>query len=64
MQIAGLLSFNLVILGIIFSIVIDSIMALGMLNGRISHGNIEKLSMPLAMFLLVLLMYKVVIWTM
>ena len=54
---------NMLLFGIVFSAVIDTVILSSIFNGKISHENIKKLSMPLAIFLLVLLMYKAVAWT-
>lgn len=64
MSFANILSPDIALLGIIFSVAIDAIILHGALNGSVSHGSIEKLSMPLALFLLILLMYKAIIWIM
>ncbi len=63
MAFANLLSSNLLFFGIVFSAIIDAIIISGALNGKVSHGNIEKLSLPLSLFILVLLIYKAAIWT-
>ncbi|MCL4364790.1 MAG: hypothetical protein M1569_03995 [Candidatus Marsarchaeota archaeon] len=53
----------MMLFGIVFSAAIDTIILFSIFNGKISHENMRKLSMPLALFLLILLMYKAVAWT-